>query len=160
MKNLLFTILALFILCSSNLLASELVKVSRVDTKDILQIYFSFDTPPTFSGTTNKRRIDVLLEDTKVLKDLQFLTPDDKIVKVLTRNKNNDLIISLFFRYQPQKYKITRNSNNSVVLEVLLGNEYSNSYKDLANKLKGLTIVDRATPDFTNPYNSILCMRI
>jgi len=152
MKKLLFTILASLILCSSNLLAAELIKVSRVDTKDILQIYLSFDTPPTFSGTTNKRRIDVLLEDTKILKDLQFIIPDDKIVKVLTRNKNNDLIISLFFRYQPQKYKITRNSNNSVVLEVLLGNEYSNSYKDLANKLKGLTIVDRATPDFTNPY--------
>jgi len=155
MKKLLFTILASLILCSSNLIASELIKVSRVDTKDILQLYFSFDTPPTFSATSNKRRIDVLLKDTKVLKDLQLLTPDDKVVKVLTRNKKDNLIISLFFRYQPQEYKITRNSNNSAVLEVLLGNEYSNSYKDLADKLKGLTIVDRATPDFTNPY--IIC---
>jgi len=152
MKKLLFTIFVSVIACSGNLLASELTKVSRVDTKDILQIYFSFDTPPTFSGTSSKRRIDVLFENTKVLKDQNFISPDDKIVKVLTRNKKDDLIFSLFFRYQPQKFKIIDNSNNSVVLEVLLGNEYSTSYKNLANKLKGLTIVDRATPDFSNPY--------
>lgn len=152
MKKLTLTITILFIVLSGNLFASELIKVSRVDTKDILQIYFSFDSPPIFSESTKKRRIDILLEDTKLLKDLQFILPDDKIVKVLTNNRNKDLIISLFFRYQPQKHKITRNSNNSIVLEVLLGNEYSNSYKNLANKLKGLTIVDRATPDFTNPY--------
>ena len=152
MKRLLLTILASILLWSGNLVASELTKVSRVDTKDILQIYFTFDAAPTFSGTTNKRRIDVRLEDTAAAKDLQSLTSDDKIVKVLTRRENNDLIFSLFFRYQPQKFKLTPNANNSIVLEVLIGNEYSSSYKNLANKLKGLTIVDRATPDFTNPY--------
>lgn len=144
--------LASVILWSSHLNASELVKVSRVDTKDILQIYFSFDTIPTFSGTSNKRRIDVHLEETTAIKNLQFIGTDSKVVKVLTRRVKNELIYSLFFRYQPQKFKLTPNANNSVVLEVLLGNEYSSSYKNLANKLKGLTIVDRATPDFTNPY--------
>lgn len=152
MKKLLLTILVLITTCSNNTHASEMTKVSRVDTKDILQIYFSFDTPPQYTGTANKRRIDVLFEDTNGLKDQPFLSTDDKVVKVLTRNKKGDLIISIFFRYQPQNFKINANSNNSIVLEVLLGNEYSNSYKNLANKLKGLSIVDRATPDFTNPY--------
>lgn len=152
MKRILLIILLSGILWPGGLLASELVKISRVDTKDILQIYFSFDASPTFSGTANKRKIDVHFANTTAAQDLQFLATDSKIVKVLTRREKNELICSLFFRYQPQTFKLTPNANNSIVLEVLLGNEYSNSYKNLANKLKGISIVDRAIPDFTNPY--------
>ena len=152
MIKLLITILVSVIACSGNLLASELTKVSRINTKDMLQIYFTFDAAPTFSATSTKRRIDVLFNKTKIAKDQPLISTDDKVVKVLTRNIKDDIIFSIFFRYQPQNFKITPNSNNSVVLEVLLGNEYSTSYKNLANKLKGLTIVDRSTPDFTNPY--------
>ena len=152
MKQLILTILASILLWSGDIIASELVKLSRVDTKGILQIYFTFDKVPLFSGTADKRRIDVRFEDTTAVNDLQVITSDNKIVKVLTRREKDNLILSLFFRYQPQKFKLTPNANNIIVLEVLIGNEYSNSYKNLANKLKGLTIVDRATPDFTNPY--------
>ncbi|MFT5698042.1 MAG: hypothetical protein ACI8ZB_000896 [Desulforhopalus sp.] len=152
MKRLIIIILLSAITWPCNLVASELMKVARVDNKDILQIYLSFDKPPTFSGTATKRRIDIKLESTVLASDLKLIQPDENVVKFLTRHEKNDIILSLFFRYQPQNFKLTPNANNSIVLEVLLGNEYSKSYKNLADKLKGLTIVDRATPDFTNPY--------
>lgn len=135
-----------------NLVASELINISRVDAKDVIQIYLNFDKPPVFSGTATNRRIDVELKATEISKDLQLFSADDKIVKFLTRTKGDTLILSMFFRYRPQDFKLTANINNRIVLEVLLGNEYSKSYKKLADKLKGLTVVDRATPDFTNPY--------
>ncbi|BHH83363.1 tetratricopeptide repeat protein [Desulforhopalus sp. 52FAK] len=152
MKHFITILFALFILSPVNVTAAELTRVTRVDTKDIIQIYLNFDTPPSFSGSATKRRIDVELKDTDIGKEFQLFKTDEKIVKILTRKNSTTLILSLFFRYEPQNFKLTPNTNNTIVLEVLLGNEYSNSYKNLANKLKGLTVVDRATPDFTNPY--------
>ena len=152
MKRLFLILLIVSIPYHFDLAASELKKISRVNVKDILQIYFSFDEPPAFSGTANERRLDITFTSSERAKDLELLSPDDKVVKILTRMDGKDLIVSLFFRYQPQKFTLSPNVNNGVVLEVLLGNEYSKSYKNLADKLKGLTVVDRATPDFTNPY--------
>jgi hypothetical protein len=152
MIRLFLPILLLFFAWFGDLAASELLRTSRVDTKNVLQIYFTFDEAPVFSGTSNKRRVDVQFEGTEASQNLQLFSPDEKIVKTLTRKNKDVLIVSFFFRYEPQQYKLTANANNSVVLEVLLGNEYSTSYKNLAEKLKGLTVVDRATPDFTNPY--------
>ncbi len=152
MKRLIPIFIALFILSPVNVTAAVLNKISRVDTKDIIQLYFNFDSSPQFAGSSTKRRIDVEFARSEVSTNFDLLEPDDKIVKILTRKNNDTLILSLFFRYPPQSFKLTPNANNSVVLEVLLGNEYSQSYKNLANKLKGLTVVDRATPDFTNPY--------
>lgn len=152
MKRLIPLILLLLLSFSTDLSASELLRTSRVDTKNVLQIYFTFDQAPVFSGSSNKRRIDVQFEATDAAQNLQLFSPDDKIVKLLTRKDKAALIVSIFFRYEPQQYKLTANADNGVVLEVLLGNEYSTSYKNLAEKLKGLTVVDRATPDFTNPY--------
>ena len=86
---------AIIILYPGNVTAAQLIKVSRVDTKDIIQIYLSFDQPPSFSGTANKRRIDVELTKTDVSQDLQLLQTDDKIVKILTRKSNDTLILSL-----------------------------------------------------------------
>ncbi len=131
---------------------TELMKISRVPSKDLIQLYFYFDTPPVFSANDHKKRIDVVFKNTEAVPDLKLFPADDKIVKILTRKTKDSLIISLFFRYTPQKYKISSNANNIVVFEVLLGNEYSSSYKDLAKRLQGLTVVERNTPDFSNPY--------
>lgn len=152
MKRLLLILLIAAIPYHFDIAASELKKISRVDVKDILQIYFSFDESPAFFGTAHKRRLDITFSSSERAKDLELLSPDNKVVKILTRRDQNNLIVSLFFRYQPQNFKLSPNTNSGVVLEVLLGNEYSKSYKNLADKLKGLSIVDRATPDFTNPY--------
>jgi hypothetical protein len=151
MKRILFLIIALFF-TADTLSGAELLKVSRVPSKDLIQLYFYFDSPPQFSTTDHKKRIDIVFKNADTADGFELFPADDKIVKILTRRTKDSLILSLFFRYTPQKYKLSPNANNSVVFEVLLGNEYSSSYKDLAKRLQGLTVVERNTPDFSNPY--------
>jgi dethiobiotin synthetase len=40
-------------------LAAELLKVSRIDSKDIVQLYFSFDVTPEYTSISSDRRIDL-----------------------------------------------------------------------------------------------------
>ncbi len=148
-----FTSLIIIFTCGFHSLAfaSTLEKISRVETKDIIQLYFSFDSTPEFTAQPNKKRIDLLFFKTKSSPGLSFFAPDQHIVKILGRPHRTSFVLSLFFRYEPQTFKLTRNKDGKVVFEVLLGNQYSHSYKNLAKHLKGLTILDRKTVDFTNP---------
>lgn len=131
--------------------ASELVKIARMDSKDLVQLYFSFDKAPKFSITENKRRIDLIFTDTVPAADLSLFSPDDRIVKILPRPAKSEFVLSLFFRYKPQKYKLTQSSDGKLVFEVLLGNEFSKSYEELAERLKGLTVLDTIPTDHSNP---------
>ncbi len=137
--------------CSS-LLASELSNVSRVDNRDIVQLYFSFDKVPAFSMTVNEKRINLIFQHTQTLPDLKIFEADGNIVKILPLPKSDEFVLSLFFRYKPQYHRITKSKDDKIVFEVLLGNQFSKSYKDLADRLKGLTVLDRSPTDSTNPY--------
>lgn len=132
--------------------ASELTRVSRTDTKDIVQLYFSFDVTPKFTSSRSDRRIDIEFYKTTLSPSVSLGEPDSDIVKILPRPTQDRFILSLFFRYRPQQHKLTKSADGKVVFEVLLGNEYSKSYQDLADNLKGLTVVERISPDSTNPY--------
>ena len=151
MKKAILTFLLLIILPQTAIQASELVKIARADTKDIVQLYFSFDQTPKFSTTSNNRRIDLIFADTVLAPGVSLIPPDDHIVKILPRPTKSDYILSLFFRYSPQNFKLTKSSDGKLVFEVLLGNEYSKSYQDLAERLKGLTVLDRTPTDYSNP---------
>ena len=144
-------IISILVNCDS-LLASELARVSRVDTKDIIQLYFSFDNAPAFSETVNERRINLIFKKTQTVPDLKLFEGDSNIVKILSQGKKDDFVLSLFFRYKPQYHKFTRSSDNKIVFEVLLGNQFSKSYSKLADKLKGLTVLDRNSTDTSNPF--------
>ncbi len=152
MKRLIpFILIFSFMFCNS-LPASELTKMSRVDNRDIIQLYFSFNKAPTFSKTVNERRINLIFRQTQTLPDFEIFEADSNIVKILPQSKNGDFVLSLFFRYKPQNHKFTRSSDGNIVFEVLLGNQFSKSYKDLADRLDGLTLLDRNSVDYTNPY--------
>lgn len=132
--------------------ASELVKVSRIDTKDIIQLYFSFDVTPEFTSTRYDRRIDLEFTNTTHSPDVSLGKADDNIVKILPRPVKDRFIVSLFFRYRPQRHQLTKSPDGKLVFEVLLGNEYSKSYQNLAESLNGLTVLERTSSDTTNPY--------
>lgn len=134
--------------------SSELIKVSRVDTKDIIQFYFSFDVTPEFTSTRYNRRIDLEFIETTSAPSISLGVADDNIVKILPRPTKDKYILSLFFRYRPQHHKLTKSTDGKLVFEVLLGNEYSKSYQDLADSLNGLTVLERISPDSSNPYLS------
>ncbi len=135
--------------CSAH--ASELIKVSRADTKDIIQFYFTFDVTPEFTSIRSDRRIDLEFFKTTRASSVALGEPDNDIVKILPRPGTDRYTLSLFFRYSPQHYTITRSADGKLVFEVLLGNEYSKSYKNLADNLKGLTVLERTSNDSLNP---------
>ncbi|MGB3212374.1 MAG: tetratricopeptide repeat protein [Desulforhopalus sp.] len=151
MKQLVSHILLLLCFLPSLADAAELIKISRVNTKDIIQFYLSFDETPVFSGSRSDRRIDLQFIDTTLSPDVSLGEADSNIVKILPRYENGRFILSLFFRYRPQHHKLTKSGDDKVVFEVLLGNEYSNSYQDLAESLKGLTVLERGSFDSSNP---------
>ncbi len=151
MKRFFFAILFLTGLLDVHAQAAELLKVSRVDTKDVVQIYFSFDKSPKFSTTSNQRRIDLVFRDTAASPDITFFPPDEHIVKILPHSAKSEFAVSLYFRYKPQNHKLTESPDGKLVFEVLLGNEYSKSYQELAERLKGLTVLDRLPIDHSNP---------
>lgn len=152
--NILFStlILILLLLPGSGVSANELVKMSEVKKTNNAQIYFTFKDPPRFNTHAENRRLDIQFPDTTLAKDLKSLPADKDLVKILSREFQGQLIVSLFFRYQPQDFKVNPGAPGTIVLDINLGNEYSKSYKDLAKRLKGLNIVDRNTIDFTNPF--------
>lgn len=155
MKRILFHLLIIFGILVSNVHASQLDKISRVDSKDIVQLYFTFDTPPRFSDVQSSRRIDLIFNDSSFSPKLTMIDPDGKIVKILSRQSGDQLTLSLFFRYKPQKYTLKQSSDGNIVFEVLLGNEYSRTYQDLAKRLKGVTLLDRPYTNTTNPYIAV-----
>ncbi len=132
--------------------ASELTNVVRVHKKDIIQIYFSFDKTPEFTSTGSDRRIDLEFMGTTRASSVSLGEPDADIVKILPRPTKGRYILSLFFRYRPQNYKLTESEDGKLVFEVLLGNKYSKSYQKLADRLKGLTVLERTSSDTSNPY--------
>jgi hypothetical protein len=139
--------------------ASELTNISRVDKKDIIQFYFSFDVTPEFTSTRSDRRIDLEFIETTSAPSVALGEADNDIVKILPRPGKDRYILSLFFRYRPQHHKLTRSPDGKLVFEVLLGNEYSKSYQDMADRLKGLTVVERLASDITNPYLNSLYVK-
>ncbi len=131
--------------------ASQLSKVARLDSRDLVQLYFTFDKTPKYKITNHDRRIDLIFSSTSISPDMSFFPADEDIVKILPRPGNTELIVSLFFRYKPQNSKISENKDGKVVFETRLGNEYSKTYQELAERLKGLGELSRIPEDYSNP---------
>ena len=151
MKYLLVTIILALATFLPKAEASQLIKVTRLDAKDLVQIYFTFDKIPEFKTLNINRRIDLIFADSELSSSLDFFPADEDIVKILPRPTKDALILSLFFRYKPQNFKLSKSQDGKIVFETLLGNEYSKTYEELAKRLKGVGELNRATTDFSNP---------
>ncbi len=145
-------LLFFFLLPSVSGAESVLSRINKIDAKDAVELYCSFNVVPVYRSTTRAKRVDFILEDTVLADDFVFFKEDDKIVKILSQHKNNKTVLSFFFRYPPQKFEVKPNENeNKLVVRILLGNAYSSALPGLSSKLSGLTIVERTTKDFSNP---------
>ena len=130
--------------------AAILQKISKSEDRDSVQIFFSFDQVPSFDTQLNGKRLDIILEQTLIDEAVSWFETDDKIVKTLTRPVKEDTELSLFFRYTPQKTSFTQ-SGNTLVADILLGNRFTKTYRNLSSSLKGVTFLERSTRDFANP---------
>ncbi|MBW2658941.1 MAG: hypothetical protein JRC87_04970, partial [Deltaproteobacteria bacterium] len=152
MKHAIAILILSFSLVKCSFASSELLRVSRVEHGDNIQLFFSFDKTPQFTENGNGKRINLIFSDTRAVPRLKYFGPDSRIVKILPHADKDSFILSIFFRYKPQRYTFSKSSDGKIVFEVLSGNRYSKSYKDLADRLKGLTILERNSAEFPNPY--------
>ncbi len=145
-------LLAILSLFTSPCFGSELQRISKAGSRDTVELYLTFDRPPSFSSSSIGKRVDIFFKESNASSSLQSLEADQNIVKFLTKSERGVLVVSLFFRYKPQKHTITTSSDGKIVFEALLGNQYSNEYQDLATRLNGISVLERQSIDFTNPY--------
>ncbi|NOQ45922.1 MAG: tetratricopeptide repeat protein [Desulfobulbaceae bacterium] len=146
---------ALLILLSwqtSALPASVLKKLTSTREQARLQVFAKFSMLPEYEVTTSGRRVDLILEDTVPASELALLPADDKMIRMVSKKKNNQTILSLYFRYPPQNVTLnSREGSASLMMDILLGNPFSSRYPDLSAGLKGVTILNRGEIDYTNP---------
>lgn len=132
-----------------------LTKISKGYSSNSIQLYCSFTSPPKHTINSKEKRIDLILEDTLSSDDLALPEADGKIVKILSLTKNKTTTVSFYFRYTPQKVQVLPGQEtNKLVLNILLGNEFTATRPALAEKLQGLSVLQRQTKDFSNPINT------
>jgi hypothetical protein len=131
---------------------TALSKIRMSSNKTTAQIYIALNSMPKYTEVHKGKRIDIIL-DTKLsnTEPVNFQT-DDKIVKFLTQEGENGTILSFFTRYEPQSVKISTTENTTLIVDILLGNQFTKTYPELSAKLQGVSIVSEKTKDFNNPY--------
>ncbi len=152
MKQLFIILSVILFTCGTASGASTILKLSKSASKDSVQTFISFDQMPQYKTQMNGKRLDIILQETIVDEQALFFKEDDKIVKVLARPIKDDTELSLFFRYIPQKVRFSISGNNTLVADILLGNRFTKTYKDLSTSLQGMSVLDRSTQDFGNPF--------
>ena len=144
--------LGLFFFPGESFARSTLLKMNKVEGKDTIELYCSFNRIPVYRTNMRNKRVDFILEDTVLKPEFSFFSADDKIVKILSQHKNKKTIISFFFRYSPQKFDISRNEKeHKLTISILMGNPYSTALPDFSSKLEGLTLLRRTSKDYSNP---------
>ena len=154
MQKFFFTVLLILVTCDWARAQSTLLQITKADSRDIIQIFLTFDTLPKYTNKISGKRVDLLLEDTKLVEKLSLFEPDSRIIKVLTTPDKDRSILSFFFRYLPQNVSLATSKDGKLVVEIVPGNQYSKSYQDLSQKLKGLAVLERKSPDYSNPLLS------
>ncbi len=153
MKKIL-TICIIFLMLTPQLASAKsvLTRINKINYKNSVELYCSFSSIPAYRSNIRGKRVDFILENTFVNPDFKFFEADDKIVKILSLNKNNKTILSFFFRFPPQRFDVIPNEKeNKLTINILLGNPYSSALPEFSAKLQGLTIIERTTKDFSNP---------
>jgi len=151
MKQLIIILVVVLFTCEAASGASTVLKLSKSTSKDSIQAFVSFDQMPQYKTQMNGKRLDIILQDTVVDEKAPVFKEDDKIVKILMRPIKDDTELSFFFRYIPQEVSFSVSEDNTLVADVLLGNRFTKTYKDLSSSLQGITVLDRSTQDFANP---------
>ncbi|MFH2123582.1 MAG: hypothetical protein ABIJ50_08900 [Pseudomonadota bacterium] len=132
-----------------------ITQISKSYSYSSVQLFFSFSSLPKYTINTRGKRVDLTLENTTPADKLVLPETDGKIVKILSLAKNKTTTISFFFRYPPQKVNVVPGQEaNKLILDILPGNELSTTRPFSADRLQGMSILQRKTKDFSNPINA------
>ena len=131
---------------------SVLTGISRSDEPARVQLFLRFDRLPGYTAATRGRRIDLNLADT-VLADSLVLPPaDDRLIRLTHRREGDTTVLSLYFRYPPQKMDLTgKQETATLLLDIFTGNPLSARYPELVTQLHGVSVVERTPSDVLDP---------
>ena len=130
---------------------TELLRIWRKSTDNTEQIYLKFNDLPHYQIIEKEKRIDILFDELISYKEDVTLHGDERIVKFLSQRKNNKNIFAFMLQFPPQRVSATPLLNNTLVLDILLGNQFTKSYPELSSKLQGLQIIQQQGTGFDNP---------
>ncbi|MDJ0623903.1 MAG: tetratricopeptide repeat protein [Desulfocapsaceae bacterium] len=128
------------------------MKIRKLANKTSLQIYLHFDELPKYTELIKGKRIDIVLKTNLTNTEPTPFETDDRVVKFLTQESEEGAILSFFMRYEPQSVSITMEQNHVLIIDILLGNQFTMTYPELSAKLQGVSLIDQEKQDFTNPY--------
>ncbi|PIE56936.1 MAG: hypothetical protein CSA34_01155 [Desulfobulbus propionicus] len=130
----------------------ELNQVGRIDEEQRLQLFLRFSQLPSNKIVCNGKRIDIIMEETTALVDLQLPEADSRLIRMFIKQEASHLVLSLFFRYKPQQYSSSENQGTaSLLVDILLGNPLSARYPDLSASFAGITVLHRSGTNYTSP---------
>ncbi len=138
----------------SAIASSTLEGISVSDKQERVHILLRFSTLPKYSTSRVARRINLIFNQTISSDELTLPPSGDKVIKSLKTQQENKLELSFFLRYNPQNVNVSAKDENTIVVDVLVGNPYSQQYPDLADQLLGVTLLDRNKVDYTNPLQT------
>lgn len=140
MKNTtIFIAFLLIFLSSVNSFPAVLEEIKKVEQFSTVQVHLSFDKTPDFSVDQTGRRIDILLDKTTPKETLVLPVEDQNIIRYATAKSKGLLTLSLFLRYLPEEYEITKIAGNKLVVNLVPGSEYTKSFKDFTRQLDGVS---------------------
>ena len=131
--------------------AAQLSRISSVKFAASTQLYAYFDELPSYRQRISKRRLDLILFNTSVADILPQPDPDAAIVKSLVLQEQENTILSFFFRYIPQDLTISTEGNTTLIIDLIPGNRFTGTYRQLSSSLGLLTPVSPERETTINP---------
>ncbi|MEE4242937.1 MAG: hypothetical protein V2I36_15850 [Desulfopila sp.] len=133
---------------------TEIVRVSMSAGSSSTQIFITFTEAPPYTYSQKGKRIDITLDaDLRNSEPLPF-TADDKVVKFLTQEDEGQTTLSFFLRHVPQKVQVSGVEAKTIVVDILLGNQFTSEFPELTSRLEGISVETDQGKDFSNPYIS------
>ncbi len=149
------TVLILLFLPCSVLSFSTLETVSQINSQENTRIFLRFSELPQWERENSGRRISLTLSNTTHGKELKILAGDDRVIKMVSRKEEDNLHISFYFRYPPQRTEVQeKKASNTLIIDILPGNPLTTRHPELAARLSGISILNRPETDFTNPVHA------
>ncbi len=119
------------------LYASANTTLIRVDERKVnnhIVLTFLFDLTPAYTVRQSGKRIDLILKKTIVGDSALHFSPNGDIVKFLPLVDTDQASLSFFLRYQPRQAKISAGKDNSLILDIGLGE--SRPHTDIVSDLQ------------------------
>ncbi|MFN2354750.1 MAG: tetratricopeptide repeat protein [Desulfopila sp.] len=133
---------------------TEVTKIRMSSNQTTTQIFVTFSQVPEYTEVRKGKRVDIILDASLTNTEALSFTADEHVVKFLTQEEQGVTILTFFLRYAPQRVKTSTPAQQTLVVDILRGTQFSKSYPDLSSRLQGMTLESQAGRDISNPYSA------